>query len=221
MYQFISVNIPSLPNQQLQDDLTAGSAGQRNAINEIYTLQTGQTTSYATGDDGYYQFGRLVDFFTLKTNNVFGNTYRFTDENGNFYLDPILGTKNIATAFQTGYVIDHSTGLGWAMANFSAGPVTWPNALTAIAGITLLGHSDFFMPNINEYPTLLNTELTTPIGYYPFLAVTAQIGICWTSTTWKNNTGNAYKINMNATLPITGSLGKSGTMGYFAARLHF
>jgi hypothetical protein len=37
-------------------------------------LQSGQTTSYATNDDGDLQRGRLVDFNTLPYNNGFGNT---------------------------------------------------------------------------------------------------------------------------------------------------
>jgi hypothetical protein len=45
-------------------------------------LQSGQTTSYATNDDGDLQRGRLVDFNTLPYNNGFGNTNRFTDELG-------------------------------------------------------------------------------------------------------------------------------------------
>ena len=43
-------------------------------------MKTGQTTSYRTGDDGDIEAGRATDFFTLSTNNPFGNTNRFTDE---------------------------------------------------------------------------------------------------------------------------------------------
>ena len=45
-------------------------------------MKTGQTTSYRTGDDGDIEAGRDVDFFTLASNNPFGNTNRFTDELG-------------------------------------------------------------------------------------------------------------------------------------------
>ena len=43
-------------------------------------MKTGQTTSYRTGDDGDLEAGRATDFFTLASNNPFGNTNRFTDE---------------------------------------------------------------------------------------------------------------------------------------------
>jgi hypothetical protein len=40
----------------------------------LMPLQSGQTTSYATNDDGDLQRGRLVDYSTLPYNNGFGNT---------------------------------------------------------------------------------------------------------------------------------------------------
>ena len=46
-------------------------------------MQTGQTTIFRTGDDADRRAeGRDVDFFTLPSNNPFGNTNRFTDELG-------------------------------------------------------------------------------------------------------------------------------------------
>ena len=51
-------------------------------IKGLMPTQTGQTTSYATNDDGDLQRGRLTDFNTIPYNNPFGNTFRFTDELG-------------------------------------------------------------------------------------------------------------------------------------------
>ena len=54
-------------------------------------LKTAQTVSYATGDDGDIQAGRDVDFFTLPSNNPFGNDDRFTDElGGTTYANDIV-----------------------------------------------------------------------------------------------------------------------------------
>ena len=44
-------------------------------------MKTGQVTSFRTGDDGAFQAGRAVDFFTLENAGPFG-TKRFTDELG-------------------------------------------------------------------------------------------------------------------------------------------
>lgn len=48
------------------------------------SLPTGQTVVYATGDDGFYKFGRLADFFTLPSGNPnpYGGFDRFTDTDG-------------------------------------------------------------------------------------------------------------------------------------------
>jgi hypothetical protein len=54
-------------------------------------MKTGQTTSYRTGDDGDIEAGRDTDFFTLPSNNPFGNTNRFTDElGGQTYTNDIV-----------------------------------------------------------------------------------------------------------------------------------
>ena len=53
--------------------------------------KTGQTTSYATNDDGDLQAGRLTDAYTLSVNNPFGNTNRYTDEiGGQTYTNDIV-----------------------------------------------------------------------------------------------------------------------------------
>lgn len=65
----------------LQDDLTyTRETPAAASIPTANLMQTGQTTSYRTGDDP--SRGRLTDFLTLSQNNPFGNTNRFTDMNG-------------------------------------------------------------------------------------------------------------------------------------------
>ena len=55
-------------------------------------MRTGSLTSYRTGDDADTRNeGRATDFFTLATNNPFGNTNRFTDElGGSTYTNNIV-----------------------------------------------------------------------------------------------------------------------------------
>jgi hypothetical protein len=54
-------------------------------------LKTNQTIVFATGDDGDFQEGRAVDFFTLNYTNPFSNTNRFTDElGGQTYANDIV-----------------------------------------------------------------------------------------------------------------------------------
>jgi hypothetical protein len=65
-------------------------------LNTSGLFKTGAEVSYLAQDDGQFQFGSGVDFFTLDFNNGFGNTNRFTDN---------LGTQ----IFANGIVIDWST----------------------------------------------------------------------------------------------------------------
>ena len=62
----------------------------------LMPTQTGQTTSYASNDDGDLERGRLTNFDTIPYNNPFGKTQRFSDR---------LGGQNYADAI----VIDWST----------------------------------------------------------------------------------------------------------------
>jgi len=112
-------------------------------------LKTGQTTSSITGDDGDLQSGRATDFFTLASNNPFGNTYRFTGTTGsnttipnNIVLD--WTTYDGETVLGYGYFIGgRSRGSDWATAVSSA--------LTYSAGTYTSG---WRLPNIRELQNL-------------------------------------------------------------------
>ncbi len=197
-----------MSNQFLQDNL---SGSQRNSINEIYTLQTGQTTSYATGDDGNLQHGRLTDFFTLKTNNSFGNTHRFTDENG-------------AQVYASNYVIDHATGLGWCRTEQTTA-VTWSTAISNANGFSLstsIGTlSSFYLPNMSEFLSIMNMENSNNVvlNYAPFNIVGTSTGR-WVSTSISSPNTSAVKIS-TVVIPQLTTGAKTATAPYFVVRRHF
>ena len=119
-------------------------------------LKTGQTISYRTGDDGYYEAGVALA------------NPRFTD-NGN----------------ET--VSDNQTGLMWARdANLAGTNNTWDAAIDYCNGLTLGGHDDWRLPNVNEflsliyYPTEGWVYPYLPDGH-PFLNVQTMPAY-WTST---------------------------------------
>ena len=141
-------------------------------------IKTNQTVSYRTGDDGDLEKGRATDFFTLASNNPFGNTNRFTDE---------LGTQT----YTNNIIIDWSTYngtevLGYGDSQFSG--TTWDNAIdnaltTSIGTYT----SGWRLPNINELWSLINMGVTGNKGlaYYPFTELTwvALLSNFWSATT--------------------------------------
>ena len=165
-------------------------------------MNTGQTTSYRTGDDGDLQTGRPTDFFTLASNNPFGNTNRFTDE-----LGGTTYTNDIVIDWST---YDGSTVLGWYRVENGVN-INWNDSidnalLTSIGTFT----SGWRLPNMNEIASIINWESIYLLNYAPFNNNTTFT--YWTSTTRANNTGralaflnNGYQINNYAKTTISGT----------------
>ena len=176
-------------------------------LNTANPIKTGQTTSYATGDDGDLQEGRLTDFTTLDFTNVFGNTNRFTDE---------LGGQD----YVTGIVIDHATTnfanneiLGWHYLDFTTrGAVDWPTAVSNARAFTIGSFtSGWFLPNINQVGYLLqyNPDLNRTFNYPPFNE-TSNLRI-WTSTTRPDSTGFAIRVEQIVIADTTSRLKTQST----------
>jgi len=142
-------------------------------------MKTGQTTSYATNDDGDLEIGRLVNFTTLNANNPFGNTNRFTSE---------VGTQT----YTNGIVIDWSTYdgstvLGWYKGAFPL--ETWTNALTNATALSVGGFNTWRIPNVGEAFSILNYGASTSWNYSPF-SITS-LSVVWTSTSYASSTSSA------------------------------
>jgi hypothetical protein len=192
--------------QFLQGNL---SPSQKNSLNGVYPLQTGQTTSFLPGDDGDLKHGRLVDFYTLKTDNFFGNTFRLTDENG-------------LQVFQNHYMIDHATGLGWY--TVLLGPATWANAIQNANSFSLptdIGTlTGFALANVTEYVSVLNFGLSNQyMNYVPFNQATQNT--LFTSTTFASSTTNAFRVTNGASVNIIGAISKTTRQVYYIVRRHF
>lgn len=159
----------------------------------LMPLNSGQTTSYATGDDGDLQRGRLVDYSTLPYNNGFGNTNRFTDELG-------------GQTFTNNIIIDWSTWdgdtdvLGYILSinsDSNSSTQTWATWMSG-QPYTTDGFGDWYVVNVAEVNTLLNYEYTAGLNGYPVNNPTSGVGNFWTSTTSPNNTANALYKNRNS-----------------------
>jgi hypothetical protein len=165
-------------------------------------MKTGQTTSYATGDDGDLEAGRNVSFTTLAENNVFGNTNRFTDELGGQTY-----TNNIAIDWST---YNGSTVLGFRITVGAA--VTWSTAISQSLAVSISPFtSGWRLTNIREINNLANYELTQVMNYPPFNIINAL----WTSNTSKVTTTQAFFLNLNG--PIQ-AVGKTSVANYIPCR---
>jgi hypothetical protein len=104
-------------------------------------IKTGQTVSYATGDDGDIEAGRATSFNVLASNNPFGNTNRFTDDLGGQTY-----TKNIVIDWST---YNGSTVLGYKRTMQTS--ATWVNSLNSCAAVSISPYTTGWrMTNINE-----------------------------------------------------------------------
>jgi hypothetical protein len=158
----------------------------------LMPLQTGQTTSYASGDDGDLQRGRLVNYTTLPYNNGFGTTDRFTDELGGQTF-----TNNIIIDWSTW---DGGTDVnGYILSLNSDSNNTRQNWATWMSGqpYTTDGFGDWYVVNINEINNLMKYESINGLNGYPFNNPTNAFGDLWTSTTFFTNTGQAIIKNRN------------------------
>jgi hypothetical protein len=151
-------------------------------------MKTGQTTSYRTGDDGDFEAGRAVDFFTLASNNPFGNTDRFTDELGGQTY-----TNNIVIDWST---YDGTTVLGWRRTDNGVN-ITWDNAIDGALAVSIGSFTTGWrLPNINELYNLINRGATIVGNYTPFTLLPTNIAH-WSSTSRESNTGVAECVYFN------------------------
>jgi hypothetical protein len=168
-------------------------------------MQTGQTTVYRTGDDADTRSeGRATDFFTLASNNPFGNTNRFTDElGGSTYTNNIVidwSTYNGATVlgvYRTHLITIVNTTwdtaiddcLSLSVGTFTGGWRLW-NRLEACN----------FMKNESAYQYSYSPLNGDPIN-----------NSYWNSTTYFNSTPNAYRTTNIGEILISLKSGASGT----------
>ena len=154
-------------------------------------LQTGATVSYATGDDGDLQRGRLVDYSTLPYNNGFGNTNRFTDElGGQTYTSKIIidwstwdGNTNVLGFIFTFRSDSHNTTKSWT--DWMAGQPYTTN-----------GFGNWYVVNPNEVLHLYDITTTNGLTNFPLNNSTGGNGIFWTSYSQNGNT--AFYNNRNS-----------------------
>jgi len=174
-------------------------------IKGLMPTQTGQTTSYATNDDGDLQRGRLTNFDTIPYNNPFGGTDRFTDS---------VGTQVYADAI----VVDWSTWdggssvLGYATSNNSSTSAkqNWADWMSN-SPYSVGAFSNFYLANSNELLRMMKSG-TTFLNYTPFSANNpAGFWIAFSSTTTEvSSTARAISGQSNIDYPQRSTKTTSG-----------
>ena len=126
------------------------------------TICTGQTSSYVTGDDGYYEKGAARDY----------------TDNGDTTTDNVTGLM---------WAKDGS-GAGCN----SGSTINWTSAISWAEGLTFASYSDWRLPNSIEIMTLMveDAGLTAPYIDHTFFPNTVS-GSYWSSTSSPTNTDYA------------------------------
>lgn len=173
-------------------------------------LVTGQTTSYATYDDGYYQKG-LSKAYTVLTTGQYSGTTTLTVTN--------------SEAHSNNVVIDRRTGIMWSRYASSGvgaaadGLLTWAQAFTyatAANSASLSGYTDWRIPNVLTLQSILDFEAPDAKPDATAFPSVVTTSLYWTSTTVPSATANAFAINMDS--GNSASVGKGLTRRVFLAR---
>lgn len=190
-------------------DIKSSSRSGSTPVGAVLT-KTGQVTSYRTGDDGAFQAGRAVDFFTLENANPFGNTKRFTDE---------LGGQTYANDI----VIDWSTydvNLGKVLGYYrvyNASNVNWNTAIdNCLAHSVGAFTSGWRLPNRTEMFNIMLHEGATlgyPLNYAPFNINLATVFYTSTSV----NASTCFTLTNNTSM-VLATYGKTSNGRYFPCR---
>jgi hypothetical protein len=158
------------------------------ASSTISLPKTGQTTIYATGDDGYLQKG------------IAWPSPRFTDNANGTITDNLTGLMwlrdaNCMSTRYAGFDVDGTSG---------DGAVTWQHALDFIAGINTgtypncgSVYSDWRLPNIKELRSLMNYEKASTTDWLStqnFINFPTSWFGYWSSTTNAANSGSAWMV---------------------------
>ena len=139
-----------------------------------YPARTGQTASYATGDDGDLKAG------------VAWPAQRFTSGTGS----------------EVDCITDNLTGLMWSKAGLAS--ANWGSALSTINASSLCGHDDWRMPNVNELESLVHAGETNTAAWLNSQGFTSLAGaFYWTSTTRLDLLNQAFVINLGSPAPMS------------------
>ena len=103
------------------------------------------------------------------------------------------------TGAEADCMIDNLTGLMWPKnGNLAGGKKTWDDAIDYANNLTLCGHSDWRLPNINELESLANADETNTAAWLNAQGFTnVQSNLYWSSTAVAYSMNFAWFVHMS------------------------
>lgn len=184
-------------------------------INSATHIQTGQTVSYNTNDDGASQDGRLNDWWNLTYDNYFGHSKRFTglgggyqDEGTGDYFDKDGNPSTRGASFPGEIFIDwafwdqvnnevftfFSTYRAWQRASFSTSGNSLINWMAGEPWSDGLYYNDYKVVNLQQLISVYAQQYRAgdPFDYRPFNAAIVNNALEVYCKTSRINTGAQY-----------------------------
>lgn len=175
----------------------------------VYLPQTGQTTSYATGDDGDLQKGTEWP------------DPRFEDNGDGTITDGLTGLMWLGTELLYFDIINRAWGDVFSIVDDLNDTLNlWWNFDAQFLQVYTARYTDWHLPNLNELESLLNGEAADPAAWLNSQGFEVESAIYWSSTsvpnsnenrrvnlingeadTWPGNTAQCYP------LPVRGPFG--------------
>jgi hypothetical protein len=159
----------------------------------LWLPRTGLTTSYAAGDDGYFQAGN-----PRKT--------RFVDNGNGTISDRATGLTWVKEPGACGGAFG------------SAGsplPMTWATAVAECLGLTYGGFSDWRLPNAIELVAMYDFSVGGSGTAWPTIFPGAQAYAYWSGNSWKAYTPYAFFVNFLADAGANLSVSAKTTATFF------
>ena len=142
-------------------------------------MKTGQTTSYATGDDGDIQAGRDTDFLTLAEVPIHNDGSPTINTTTNRFTDTLGGQD-----YANDIILDWSTWNGINVLGYYKGLLAtqdnWNNTLDIIDSLSVSSFSNWRLVNMREASQIINFSTVWALGYFPF-SRSGSVSF-WTST---------------------------------------
>lgn len=157
-------------------------------------MKTGQTISYGDYDDGYDEYGREVDFFTLTSAPIHNSGSATLNTTTNRFTDTLGGQT-----YANNIVLDWSTWNGSTLIGYYrvvGASMNWTTARAHYPTLTIGGFTNWRLPNINQMKNLqyFGTGATRWNDYTP-MNIAGAGGSFWCNTTSPSNSNLSFYFN--------------------------